>query len=64
MKWILGLNRDNNQWIRLHNEKIHSLYGSSNIARVIKSRRIRCGPNEEGRSAFKILHVNLQEIYL
>ena len=29
------------EWRRLHNEKIHSLYRSVNIVRVIKSRRLR-----------------------
>jgi hypothetical protein len=28
-------------WRRLHNEKLHNLYASSNIIRVIKSRRGR-----------------------
>jgi hypothetical protein len=27
-------------WMRLHNEKLHNLYASSNIIRVIKSRRM------------------------
>jgi hypothetical protein len=27
-------------WRKLHNDKLHSLYSSSNIVRVIKSRRI------------------------
>ena len=27
---------------RLHNEKLNDLYSSSNIVRVIKSRRMRC----------------------
>jgi hypothetical protein len=29
------------EWIKLHNEKYNSLYSSTNIVRVIKSRRIR-----------------------
>jgi hypothetical protein len=28
-------------WRRLHNEELHNLYASSNIIRVIKSRRMR-----------------------
>jgi hypothetical protein len=28
-------------WKRLHNEKLHNLFASSNIIRVIKSRRMR-----------------------
>ena len=50
---------ENGEWRRLHNEELHSLYGSSNIVRVIKSRRLRWAGHvarmEEGRSAFKIL---------
>jgi hypothetical protein len=30
-------------WRKLHNEELHNLYHSSNIIRMIKSRRIRCG---------------------
>ena len=41
------------------NEKLHSLYRSPNIVRVIKSRRLRWSGHvarmEEGTSAFKIL---------
>ena len=44
---------------RLHNEELHSLYRSTNIVRVIKSRRLRWAGHvarmEEGRSAFKIV---------
>ena len=40
-------------------EELHSLYRSSNIVRVIKSRRLRWAGHvanmEEGRSTFKIL---------
>jgi hypothetical protein len=28
-------------WKKLHNGELHSLYSSSNIVRVIKSRRVR-----------------------
>ena len=46
-------------WRRLHSEKLHSLYCSPNIFRVIKSKRLRWAGHvarmEEGRSAFKIL---------
>jgi hypothetical protein len=43
----------------LHNEEFHSFYRSSDIVRVIKSKRLRwaghVGRMEGGRSAFKIL---------
>jgi hypothetical protein len=29
-------------WRRLHNEKLHKLYSSSSIIRIIKPRRMRC----------------------
>ena len=49
---------ENGEWRRLHNEELHSLYRSSNIVRVIKSRRLRwagyIARMKEGRSAFKI----------
>ena len=32
---------ENGKWRRLHNKKLHSLYRSPNIVRVIKSRRLR-----------------------
>ena len=43
-----------------HNEKLHNLFRSPNIVRVIKSRRLRwvghvASRMEEGRSAFEIL---------
>ena len=52
--------RDANwEWKRFHNEELHSLYRSSNIVRVIKSRTLRWAGNvtrmEGGRSTFKIL---------
>ena len=47
------------EFSRLHNKELHSLYRSANIARVIKSRRLRWVGHvvrmEEGMSAFKIL---------
>ena len=60
MKRIFGPKRDENgDWRRLHNGEFYSLYPSSNIVRVIKSRRLRWAGHvarmEEGRSAFKIL---------
>jgi hypothetical protein len=31
------------RWRNLHNEALHNIYSSSNIIRMIKSRRMRCG---------------------
>ena len=64
-----GPKRDENrEWRNLHNEKLHSLYHSPDIFRVIKSRRSRwahyVAVMEEGRCAFKILTGNLREIRL
>ena len=56
----MGPKREKNgEWRRPHNEELHILYRSSNIARMIKSRRLRWAGHvarmEEGRSSFKIL---------
>ena len=57
--WIDNLEQPWQRKMRLHNEELHSLYRSSNIVRVIKSRRLRWAGHvarmEEGRSVFKIL---------
>ena len=40
-KRIFGTKRDaNGQWRRLHNEKLHTLYRSPNVVRIIKSRSL------------------------
>ena len=59
LRRIFGPERDENrEWRGLHNEKLHSLYRSPNIVRLIKSRRLRWAGHiarmEEGRSAFLI----------
>jgi trehalose utilization protein len=45
--------------IKLHHEELHNLYSSSNIIRMIKSRRMRWAGNAarmgEKRNAYKIL---------
>jgi hypothetical protein len=43
LRRILGSRRDEvvGGWRRLHNEKLHNLYASPDIIRVIKSRRMR-----------------------
>ena len=47
------------EWRRLHNEELHSLYRSPNIARMIKSRKLKWAGHvagmEEARSNLKIL---------
>ena len=41
LRRIFGPKRDENgEWRRLQNEKLHSLYRSPNVVRVIKSRRL------------------------
>jgi hypothetical protein len=36
-------------WRKLHNEELHNLYGSPNIIRVMKSRRMRWAGHVWGR---------------
>ena len=60
LRRVFGPKRDENgEWRRLHNEELHSLYRSTNIVRVIKSRNLRWIGHvvrlEEGWSTFKIL---------
>jgi hypothetical protein len=44
LRGIFGPKRDERtgEWRKLHNEELHDLYYSPTIARVIKSRRMRC----------------------
>ena len=50
---------ENGEWRRLHKDELNSLYRSSNLVRVIKSRILKWAEHgsrmEEGMSAFKIL---------
>jgi hypothetical protein len=42
LRRIFGPKREEDgSWTKLHNDELHSLYSSSNIVRVIKSRRMR-----------------------
>jgi hypothetical protein len=42
LRKIFGTKREEDEsWRKLHNDELHSLHSSSNIVRVIKSRRIR-----------------------
>jgi hypothetical protein len=46
-------------WRKLHNDELHSLYSSTNIVRVIKSRRMRWAGHVarmwDGRGVYKVL---------
>ena len=59
IRQICGLKRNDEEWKRLHNEELHNLYHSTNMVRVIKSRRLRWSCHvariEEDSSDFKIL---------
>jgi hypothetical protein len=50
---------EDGSWRKLHNDEIHSLYSSSNIVKVIKSRRMRWAGQAarmgEGRDAYRVL---------
>jgi hypothetical protein len=56
---IFGPKREEDgSWRKLHNDELHSLYSSPNIARVIKSRRMRWAGHvarmREGTGVYKI----------
>jgi hypothetical protein len=38
---VLGRDEVTGDWRKLHNEELHNLYSSSNVIRMIKSRRMR-----------------------
>jgi hypothetical protein len=46
---------------KLHNEKLHNLYSSQNIIRMIMTRRMRCARMGEERNAYKILWESKKE---
>jgi hypothetical protein len=58
---IFGPRRDDvtGDWRKLHNEKLHNLYSSPNVIRMIKSRRMRWTGHLAGmvetRNAYRIL---------
>jgi hypothetical protein len=60
LRRIFGPKRDEGRsWRKLHNYKLHSLYSSPNIVRVIKSRRMRWAGHVarmgEGRGVYSVL---------
>jgi hypothetical protein len=61
LRRIFGSKRDEvpGDWRKLHNEKLHNLYSSSSIIRLIKSRRMRWAGNVarmgEKRNAYLLL---------
>jgi hypothetical protein len=50
---------EDRSWRKLHNDKLHSLYSSSNIVRAMKSRRMRWAGHvahmRKGRSVYSVL---------
>jgi hypothetical protein len=57
---IIGPEREEDgSWRKLHNDELHSLYSSTNIVRVIKSRRMRWAEHVarmgEGRGVYGVL---------
>jgi hypothetical protein len=61
LRRVLGPKRDEvtGEWRKLHNEELHDPYSSSNIVRLIKSRRMRWAVHVarmvEERGVYKIL---------
>jgi hypothetical protein len=60
LREIFGPKREEEgSWRKLYNDELHNLYSSSNIVRVIKSRRLRWAGHmarmEEGRGVYRIL---------
>jgi hypothetical protein len=51
LRRIFGPKREEDgSWRKLRNDELHNLYSSTNIVRLIKSRRMRsCSTSEEGR---------------
>jgi hypothetical protein len=50
---------ENGSWRKLHNDKLHGLYSSPNIVRVIKSKRMKWAGHVasmgEGRGVYRVL---------
>jgi hypothetical protein len=59
LRRIFGPKREEDgSWRKLHNDKLHNLYSSPNIVRVIKSRRMRWAGHVarmgEGRGVYRV----------
>jgi hypothetical protein len=59
LRKIFGPKREEDgSWRKLHNDELNNLYSSSNIVRVIKSRRMRWAGHTarmgEGRGAYRV----------
>jgi hypothetical protein len=60
LRKIFGPKKEEDKlWRKLHNDKLHSLYSSPNIVRVIKSRRMRWAGHVacmgEGRGVYRVV---------
>jgi hypothetical protein len=61
LRSIFGPKRDEvtGEWRKLHNDKLHDLYSSLSIIRIIKARRMRwaehVAPIGEKRNAYRLL---------
>jgi hypothetical protein len=58
LRSIFGPKRkEDGSWRKLHDDELHDLYSSLNIARVIKSRRMRWAGHMAGRVRWEDLSV-------
>jgi hypothetical protein len=70
LRRIFGPKRDKvtGEWRKLHNEELNNLYSSTNIVRVIKSRRMRWAGHVArkgvSRVVYRILVEKLERVYL
>jgi hypothetical protein len=60
LRRIFGPKREEDgSWRKLHNDELHNLYSSSNVVRVVKSRRMRWAGHVarmgEGRGVYRVL---------
>jgi hypothetical protein len=65
LRKIFGTKREEDRsWGKLHNDELHNLYSAPNIARVIKSRRMRWAGHvarmDEGRCVYRVLVVRFE----